>query len=180
MKRTAASLAYLMTFTALLAQAPLTPVPLPPKAGLWLMDVKLNRSPGTTPPNMDQTILTPGTSPSPLHSWDSPGPSKRRVCMTPAAMAKYGAPFYKGFGRCSVSGIQMSGSGMSGELTCDGNHTGKGTVTIAWKDAKHAKGKTTFSGEATLAGKSQPEQWDAEYSAVYVGPDCGKVQPYLQ
>jgi hypothetical protein len=179
MIRTVAALACMSTLAATLAQAP----PLH-KAGLWEMKVQLSRMDSTpSSPPMDQPIVTPATSSSSLHflasSADSGSP-ERKVCMTPDAAAKYGAPFFRGFGKCTVSNIRMDANGMSGELVCTGNHTGKGTVTLSWKDASHAKGTTTFAGDFTVPGQSKSEMWKADYTASYVGPDCGKARPYLQ
>jgi len=105
------------------------------------------------------------------------GPRTTQVCVTQAQIDKFGGPPPQTRGNCQVTNFQKSLNGVSAEMECTGNMTGKGTFAATLIDEDHAKTKVHMSGSFQRGASPTPFEWTMESSAVFKGADCGSVQP---
>jgi len=94
-------------------------------------------------------------------------------------MDKFGGPQPQTHGDCQVSNVVKQASGMTAEITCTGNMSGKGTVTASWIDQEHTASKVHFAGTLQAGPEPKPVEWTVESTSVFKSADCGGVKPFI-
>ena len=121
------------------------------------------------PPGME---MPPGMS-SPFGG----GRHTSMTCLTAADLERYGAVPPENQRNCRITSMTKHAKGMTGEMECTGDMTGKATVESAWLEDGRSKGKIHFIGTMQAGSDSLPVEWTTEYISSYKGPDCGSVKP---
>jgi len=104
-------------------------------------------------------------------------PRTTQYCLTQAMIDKYGAAIPQSRGDCQVTNVVKTATGMSADMMCTGEFSGKGTLEAHWSMDGTATGKTHFAGSMKMGPNSTPVEWTTESTSVYKGSDCGSVKP---
>jgi Protein of unknown function (DUF3617) len=113
------------------------------------------------------------------HSPFGGGPHTSQVCVTQEQIDKYGTPPPQTRGGCEVTNIDKKPNGMTAEMVCSGQFSGKGTIEASWTDAEHSTSKVHFVGAMQMGPNSKPIEWTMESTSTYKGTDCGDVKPFV-
>jgi hypothetical protein len=141
------------------------------KPGLWETTTQMTWQQSPMPAGM--------TMPPGAHSPFGGGPITSQVCLTQEMIDKYGAPMPQSQrGDCQIVNVSIGLTGMTANLVCTGQVSGKGSVESNWTIPDHARGKVHFVGTMQMGGNSRPIEWTSESTSVFKGPDCGSVKPY--
>jgi hypothetical protein len=139
------------------------------KAGLWEV---------TSAMTWQQSPFPAGMSGGPNSPFGG-GTHTNTVCITQEQIDKFGAPPPQTRGDCQVANVAKSASGMTAEITCTGNMTGKGTVVATWTDAEHTISKVHFTGTLQAGPSPKPVEWTVSSTSVFKSADCGDVKPLV-
>ena len=139
------------------------------KPGLYDVTTTMTWQKSPLPPNMPSTPPNSPFSGAPRHS---------QVCVTQAAIDKWGgpAPQTRG-GDCQPSGINKTAARLTATISCTGQMSGTGTVEVSWTGDGSGTSKIHFTGTMTAGPRSVPIEWTMNSSSTYKGADCGDVKP---
>ncbi len=125
-----------------------------------------------------QSPLPPGmTLPPGMSSPFGGGKHTSMTCLTAGDLEHYGTVPPENQRNCRMTSVTKHAKGMTAEMECTGEMTGKATVEAAWLDDGRSKGKVHFLGSMQAGADSLPVEWTTEYISSYKGPDCGSVKP---
>jgi len=97
-----------------------------------------------------------------------------QVCVTQAMIDKYGSPLNTPQGNCQMTGVSLTTTGMTANLTCSGRMSLTGTIQTTFVDANTSK---TTVQMTTTTGNGQSMSMTMQSTATFKGADCGSVQP---
>jgi hypothetical protein len=122
----------------------------------------------------DVTVTTTTVSPTPaVHT-----PRIMQACLTQEMIDKYGAIVPQNLSNvCQLTNVVKNPGGMTADIVCSGQMTGKGIVRVTWTDSEHAKGNLAFSGTMHPGDDDIRIEWSAVTASIYKGPDCGDLKP---
>jgi hypothetical protein len=141
------------------------------KPGLWETTSTMSWQKSPLPPGVN---LPPGMK-SPFSGMTVTA----QTCYTQEMIDKYGGPMSRPQGGCKITNIVQKPNGMSADLVCTGNMSGKGEVWSSWTDSNHTSGKMHFAGTMQSGQNSTPVEWTTTFTSTYKGPDCGNVKPVI-
>ncbi len=125
-----------------------------------------------------QSPLPPGmTLPPGMSSPFGGGRHTNMTCLTKEDLEQYGTVPPENQRNCRMTSVSKHAKGMTGEMVCTGEMSGKATVEAAWLEDGKTKGKVHFVGTMQAGADSLPVEWTTEYVSAYKGPDCGSVKP---
>jgi hypothetical protein len=139
------------------------------KPGLWDTTTTMTWQQSPMPAGM---TMAPGVK-SPFGG----GPTTTQVCLTQAQIDKYGTEMPQTRGDCQVTNVVMKPGGMTADMACTGQMTGKGTMQASWTDDEHATSKVHFLGSMQMGPNSKPVEWTSTSTSVFKSADCGSVKP---
>ena len=76
---------------------------------------------------------------------------------------------------CTTKVLNASPSLMESEITCHGQMTGTGHLSMSWRGNEHYEGTYNFKG--MMGG--QPHEMTSHYAGDFVKADCGAVKPMM-
>lgn len=104
-------------------------------------------------------------------------PVTTQICLTPEQVAQKTLPDMSDANSgCSSKNVRREGDQIVGDLECNGQVLGRGTVRIDLESPE------SFSGVQTFKGTSQgvPVAMTTNMSGRWIGPECGNVRPLGQ
>ncbi len=137
------------------------------KAGLWEV---------TSTMTWQQSPFPAGMSGGPNSPFGA-GAHTNTVCITQEQIDKFGAPPPQTRGDCQVTNVSKQATGMTAEMTCSGNMSGKGTLVASWTDEDHTISKMHFTGTMQAGPSPKPVEWTVDSTSVFKSADCGNVKP---
>ena len=101
-----------------------------------------------------------------------------QVCVTQEMIDRYGGNVPETRGTCQVANVAMKPGGMTAEMVCTGQMSGKASIVSTWSDEEHASSSVHFTGEMAMApGGAKPVEWTSKATSVFKSADCGSVKP---
>jgi hypothetical protein len=116
-------------------------------------------------------------SPFPAGMGPMSQPRTTQVCVTQEQIDKFGTAPPQTHGDCQVNNVVKKATGMSAELVCTGQMSGKGDIQAWWNDDLHSSAKVHFLGAMQMGPSPKPIEWTVDSTSVYKGADCGSVKP---
>jgi hypothetical protein len=105
-----------------------------------------------------------------------------QVCVTQEQLDKYNAivPGQQGpQHNCQVTNVVKTANGMTADMVCTGNMSGKGSMQSSWSDTEHASGSVHFIGTMQMGQNSRPVEWTSKTNSIFKSSDCGNVKPIV-
>jgi hypothetical protein len=140
------------------------------KVGLWNVTSTMQMS--NAPPIPPQALAM-----MKAHHLPIPGePFTTQICMTLEQVNADKPPAMNNRDEsCATKVLNASPSLMESEITCHGQMTGTGHLSMSWRGNEHYEGTYNFKG--VMGG--QPREMSSHYSGDFVKSDCGAVKPMM-
>lgn len=104
-------------------------------------------------------------------------PMTSRICLTPEQVAQTRLPdMSDADSGCSTRNVRREGDQVIGDVQCEGQVQGRGSLLITLDGPEHFTGVQAFEGTA----QGLPVTLNTQMRGRWLGPDCGQVAPLGQ
>jgi hypothetical protein len=141
------------------------------KAGLWNISTTMSMAMPQMPPEALAQMKAMGMSMPSGRTFTS------QICMTEADVNADKPPSMGNDNmNCKWTNMHVTGSGMTGDLICSGQMTGKGSMQVSYTGNTHYSGQYSFTGSV----EGHQQNMKSSFTGDWVKADCGAVKPMMR